>query len=89
MQAAVDHVHRLLCNTDAPKLPSNLAEVESMHALHADILDLRKHMAMIFDGDLSQDIALRGYLADLLKGHLTNLRHLTRQVEQIAKGDFT
>ena len=89
MLIAIEHIERLLCSPTIPPLPQELADNEQLGELHAKILTLREHMTMVFKGDLSQDISLRGYIPGLLKGHLANLRHLTWQVAQVAKGDFT
>ncbi|MDR2489073.1 MAG: diguanylate cyclase [Desulfovibrio sp.] len=80
---------KLISNAEPPPLPSELADDEEAQNLHNKLLALRKHMVLIFKGNLSQDITERGYIAGLLKSHLANLRHLTWQVEQVAKGDFS
>ncbi len=86
---AIQHILALLKSSATPTLPPELEDMEEMQELHALISSLRMHIALISRGDLSQDIQERGYAAGLLKKHLANLRHLTWQVEQISKGDFT
>ncbi len=87
--AIIQHVDRLFSSPVPPSLPPELEGCEDMRELHAKILVLREHMAVILKGDLSREVAARGYIAGLLKGHLANLRHLTWQVEQVAQGDFS
>ncbi|MBE1236945.1 diguanylate cyclase [Phaeovibrio sulfidiphilus] len=53
------------------------------------MLNVREHLQGLAEGDLSIDLKYRGFVSGLLKRHLANLRHLTWQVEQVAKGDFT
>lgn len=87
--AAIQHISALLNNSSVPEIPPELEDMPEMQSLNEHVLALRKHMRLIARGDLSQDVQVRGYLAGLLKSHLANLRHLTWQVEQISKGDFS
>ncbi len=86
---AVDYLAGLL---DAPKMPEpppELADMEDLRELSENIGKLREHLLLIADGDLSQDLMTRGFVAGLLKKHVANLRHLTWQVEQVSLGDFS
>ena len=87
--AVIQHIDGLLSSPVPPLLPSELEGNEAMRALHDKVMALREHMALILKGDLAREVGARGYVAGLLKGHLANLRHLTWQVEQVAKGDFS
>ena len=87
--AVIQHIDKLVSNPVIPALPPELADNAEMQKLHAKLLSLREHMSLILKGDLAQEVIERGYLAGLLKGHLANLRHLTWQVGQVAKGDFS
>lgn len=87
--ALIQHIDRLISSPEPPPLPPELADNEDMRQIHAKFLALRDHLARVLKGDLSQEVPARGYIAGLLKGHLANLRHLTWQVEQVAKGDFS
>lgn len=88
-ELAIRHMEQLLSARVAPPLPPELASCESMEHLHAGVLAWREYMTLLANGDISQEIPMRGFLAGLLKAHIANLRHLTWQVEQISKGDFT
>jgi two-component system, cell cycle response regulator len=76
--------------TDRQPLPlppeSSEAAVVELHEL---LLDLRNFMMSLVQGDLSQDLSHKGYLAGALKSLQANLRHLTWQTERISHGDFT
>lgn len=87
--AVIQHIDKLISNSEPPLLPPELADNKAMQEIHAKFLILREHLAGVLKGDLSQEVSARGYIAGLLKGHLANLRHLTWQVEQVAKGDFS
>lgn len=85
----VDHVNKLLNAPRPPDLPPELESLDGLPELTQSFLDLRGHLVLIADGDLSQDLLTRGFIAGLLKKHVANLRHLTWQVEQVSLGDFT
>ena len=87
--AVIQHIDKLISNPEPPPLPPELADNEDMRQIHAKFMGLREHLARVLKGDLAQEVSVRGYIAGLLKGHLANLRHLTWQVEQVAKGDFS
>mgnify|MGYP003586614014 FL=1 len=87
--AVIQHIDGLLSSPVSPLLPPELEDNEAMRALHDKVTALREHMTLILKGDLAREVGARGYVAGLLKGHLANLRHLTWQVEQVAKGDLT
>ena len=53
------------------------------------LLELRNFMMALVQGDLSRDLAQKGYLAGSLKSLQANLRHLTWQTQRISQGDFT
>lgn len=87
--AVIQHIDGLLSRPVPPPLPQELEDNEAMRALHDKVMALREHMTLVLKGDLAREVGARGYVAGLLKGHLANLRHLTWQVEQVAKGDFS
>lgn len=86
---AVEHFTQLALAQKAPDLPPELEGVDGARALHDHIMGLRAYIVLLCNGDISQEIPLRGFMAGLLKAHIANLRHLTWQVEQVSKGDFT
>lgn len=87
--SAIQHVLALLNNSKVIPIPPELEDMEEMQQVHERILALRKLLSLVAQGDLSEDIEARGFMAGLLKSHVAHLRHLTWQVEQISKGDFS
>lgn len=87
--AVVHHFGRLLHDVAAPQLPSELEAMDELRQLHAEHLNLRENLAAIAAGDLSKNVAYRGFVFGLIKRHVANLRHLTWQVEQVATGDLS
>ena len=63
-----------------------LPEFESVYLY---LIALRDILGKFSQGDLEVNITLRGTIAGYLKNLQANLRHLTWQVEQIAKGDLS
>jgi diguanylate cyclase (GGDEF)-like protein len=87
--SVIQHVSTLLNSPVAPEIPPELEDMEELHQLRAQFMEMRQHLTRVSRGDLSEDIKTRGFSAGLLKRHLANLRHLTWQVEQVSRGDFT
>lgn len=85
----VEYMGKLLRDARVPERPPDLSGVEGLQALEQDILELRTHFSLIAEGDLSRDLLTRGFIAGLIKKHVANLRHLTWQVEQVSRGDFS
>ncbi|MFP4395454.1 MAG: ATP-binding protein [Anaerolineales bacterium] len=81
-------VQRALRRGQPPPLPASLAQREAWQALLAEIHTLQKFVLALGKGDLEQSLPLRGLMAGGLKALQANLRHLTWQTQQIAKGDF-
>ncbi len=69
--------------------PACAATREQMERLLADILAIRKFAIALSNGDLSQELAVKGHLPGGLKALQSNLRHLTWQTRQVASGDLT
>jgi PAS domain S-box-containing protein len=57
--------------------------------LAKDFIAIREFTDAISNGDLSQDLSMKGYWAGLLKALQSNLRHLTWQASMVASGDFS
>jgi diguanylate cyclase (GGDEF)-like protein len=72
-----------------PGIPDHLADIESLHTLYTNLVSLREFLNSASNGDLSKQIAFRGYIAGTLKTLQANLRHMTWQTKMIASGDFT
>jgi len=62
---------------------------EELAALLADLAATQQFGQSLARGDLSRDLAVKGRTAGCLKALQSNLRHLTWQVGQVAKGDLT
>jgi diguanylate cyclase (GGDEF)-like protein len=73
----------------APDLAANLQPCPELKDLYADLLNLRQFLLALANGDLSQVLRIKGYLAGALKSLQSNLRHLTWQTQRIASGDFS
>lgn len=73
----------------APDLPANLQPCPELKDLYTDLLKLRQFLLALVNGDLSQVLSIKGYLAGVLKSLQSNLRHLTWQTQRIASGDFS
>lgn len=80
---------QLLQSASEPVLPEDLAGIEGMATLHDYILGLRHYVRLLAEGDISQEIPQKGFLPGYLKAHISNLRHMTWQVDQVSKGDYT
>jgi len=70
-------------------LPEDLASVEGLAALYAQIMDMRRFLLGLSQGDLKQKLIHKGYLPGVLKLFQSNLRHLTWQTQMLAGGDFS
>lgn len=53
------------------------------------LAEIRGHVHALSQGDLSRGNGARGFVAGSLKATEANLRHLTWQMEQVAKGDYS
>lgn len=66
-----------------------LMQNEEFKKLYVTIRDLRELTHSLNNGELKKFVYSKGYVLSNLKALQSNLRHLTWQTEQIAKGDFT
>lgn len=57
--------------------------------LMAHLAELRQFLLALSNGDLSQELSLKGPITGSLKNLQANLRHLTWQTQKIAEGDFS
>lgn len=57
--------------------------------LELTLLELRQFLLALAKGDLTPPLTVRGVMAGALKTLQANLRHLTWQTQQVAKGDFS
>lgn len=89
LNAIVLHIDKLMNGPAVPALPDSLASVAGMEALHLSIVAIRAIAHDFSTGDLSREILTRGFLGGCFKTLQANLRHLTWQVQQVEKGDFS
>jgi len=67
----------------------NTSELPEFESAYSNLVTLRDILRRFSQGDLDVEIDLRGAFAGYLKNLQANLRHLTWQVEQVAKGDLS
>jgi diguanylate cyclase (GGDEF)-like protein len=79
----------LMTLAKSPQVPVRFASVNSFQTLQTNIILLREFLYAASNGDLSQQVSLKGYVGGALKTLQANLRHLTWQTKMIASGDFT
>lgn len=82
-------VQSVLTDRHPISLPAEEAATEDVAVLYKTLMDLREFLLSIIEGDLSQQLRQKGYLAGVLKSLQANLRHLTWQTQRISQGDFT
>ncbi len=92
-QEVVDELARLLLDiltlARSPQIPEHYAAVESLQTLHDDLSSLKEFLYAASKGDLSKNIAFKGFVAGTLKALQANLRHITWQTTMVAEGDFS
>jgi diguanylate cyclase (GGDEF)-like protein len=79
----------MLASSTPPALPERFASIPSVQMLWKNLLAMRSFLMAASTGDLTQTIALRGFVGGTLKALQANLRHLTWQTKMIASGDFS
>ncbi|NLC23853.1 MAG: diguanylate cyclase [Oxalobacter sp.] len=84
----VKHINGLLGGSSSPSVPEELAGNGEFVVLHNKLMELRLIISDFAKGNLSHSIKMRGFVAGGLKALQSNLRHLTWQAQQVARGDF-
>jgi len=69
-------------------LPESLRKDQKIRSIRDACVAMQEFTNALSRGDLSQELKAGGFLAGYLKSLQANLRHLTWQTGQIAKGDF-
>ena len=89
----VDELSKHLLDTmmlgNPPQVPARFGSVDSLNTLHANLISLRDFLYAASTGDLSRQVAFKGYIVGALKTLQANLKHMTWQTKMIASGDFT
>ncbi len=75
------------------KLPETFPELvnknERLRQIILDLLEMRRFLFAVSNGDLSVKYNLKGYMGGAIKTLQANLKHLTWQTQMIASGDLT
>jgi len=74
---------------ECPVIPADEETQKRLEQILSDIAATRKFVLAMAQGDLSQDLAVKGRMAGNLKSLQSSLRHLTWQAGQIASGDLS
>ena len=89
----VDELSKFLLDTmtfaESPQIPDRFASVDSFQTLYANITSLKEFVYSASNGDISKQIAFKGYIGGALKTLQANLEHMTWQTKMVASGDFT
>jgi signal transduction histidine kinase len=72
-----------------PFIPGDTEIQQKLEKILADIVATQQFALAMAQGDLSQDLIVKGHMAGSLKALQSNLRHLTWQAGQIAGGDLS
>ena len=74
---------------EGPVIPADEEAQKKLDEILTDIVATQQFALAMARGDLSRDIAVKGYMAGCLKALQSNLRHMTWQAGQIAGGDLS
>ena len=85
----IEHIKALMNDQEIPELTETLAGIPHLPELHKQLVVLREIVFTFSKGDLSCNIATRGFIAGCLKSLQAHLRHLIWQVQQVESGDFS
>ncbi len=86
----VEVINSVLTTGQAPTdLPPILADNEQFKALIKDLSAIHQFSLNLANGNLEQEIKVKGKISGALKSLQANLRHLTWQTQRIATGDFS
>ncbi len=70
-------------------LNDELNDNPALQQLAEELMAIREFTHAISNGDLSQNLNMKGYWAGVLKALQSNLRHLAWQTSMVASGDFS
>ena len=71
------------------KLPEEFAGEADLQIFYGELMEMRRFILAVAQGDLAKPLAVRGYTAGALKSLQASLKHMTWQTQRIAAGDFT
>ncbi len=75
--------------TRPPLIPDRFASVDSFRTLYETLVSLRTFLFAVSEGNLSEPVALKGYIGGTLKTLQANLKHMTWQTKMVSSGDFS
>ena len=83
-------IRRAMSYNESPTVwPEETAHSSEWKQLVLEILELRDFIMALANGDLSNQLPVKGQLAGSLKALQASLRHLSWQVQQVANGDYS
>jgi diguanylate cyclase (GGDEF)-like protein len=85
----IEHFKKLINSPAVPELDGEMSEDPVLVELQEQILSIRQLLYAFSTGDLSPEIRIRGFIAGNLKALQAHLRHMTWQVQQVERGDFS
>src|SRR5512146_947581 len=79
----IEILQNALWNGTAPdQWPAGGSAAPAWEALTGELVEIRRFILRMTEGDLSAELKLKGQVAGSLKALQANLRHLTWQVQQ-------
>ncbi|MDR2117354.1 MAG: hypothetical protein LBP87_13335, partial [Planctomycetaceae bacterium] len=82
-------LRQILSGRSIPSLEGIPFESAEIEAICRELATIRELLLRFSNGNLDDNITIRGAIAGCLKTLQANLRHLTWQVQQVAEGDFS
>ncbi|MDR3198950.1 MAG: diguanylate cyclase [Planctomycetaceae bacterium] len=82
-------LRQILSGRSIPSLEGTNFENTEIEAICKELATIRDLLLKFSNGNLEDNIIIRGAIAGCLKTLQANLRHLTWQVQQVAEGDFS
>ena len=89
LQPHLEHIHKLLSSRIIPELQGEDSENPLLKQIHDDLKAIRDTCTAFSAGNFDVPITARGIIPGCLKSIQANLRHLSWQVQEIGKGDYS
>ncbi len=88
----VDELSKLVLDimmlSKPPEVPERYVSISSMQTLYANLNSLREILNATANGDLTKEVAIKGYMGDALRTLQTNLKAVSKQTRKVASGDL-
>ena len=88
-QLYLEHIEKLLSSRIIPELQGEDAKNPLLKKIHDDIKAIRETCTAFSAGNFDGAITTRGVIPGCLKSIQANLRHLSWQIQEIGKGDYS